>query len=229
MLPSSSIRQFSLALGVSLAATGLIFTPVSSAATSRSEPPPVRIGDVITLEGTAELDPDPPIFGAPGLILENLSAPLHELLPDGQIQRIEQLLLLVVHLIPPAARTDGTTVTVNVRVTGRYARLMGAPSIIVTEIVIDGVVVPPPPSRDIEQRKMLARNQVQRFLRDGLPLASGMEVHYVSTEVLSREHVNVDVRIRPRGSARGVKGTRSRFLYLVGEDEVRPISDLLSP
>lgn len=127
---NSLIRE-SLHFALSL----LVLVTGARAAGAGAPPLIVSVGDSVRVTGLITVEPNPPPIGYPGPILTDIEPRMFERRPAGADPRPIRMLLLLMHgAQPPAPRTR---TTYRVAVAGRYNRLLGADSVLVTSYVIE--------------------------------------------------------------------------------------------
>lgn len=129
----------------------IILTGAQSARAAKTTPPLiVSVGDSVRVTGVITVEPDPTPIGYPGPIMTDMNPQMFERKAPGAAPRPIRMLLLLIHgAQTPALRSRATY---RVAVAGRYSRLLGADSIVVTSIVVESEL-PEPPGPDRLRRE----------------------------------------------------------------------------
>lgn len=116
----------------------LFFMLTGAPSVRAGEPTPpliVSVGDSVRVTGQITVEVDPPPIGYPGPIMTNIEPRMFERRTPGTALRPIRMLLLLMHgAVTPAPRTR---TTYRVAVAGRYSRLLGADSILVTSWIVE--------------------------------------------------------------------------------------------
>lgn len=120
----------------------ITLTGARSVRAGESTPPLiVSVGDSVRVTGQITVEANPPPIGYPGPIMTNIEPQMFERKTPGAALRPIRMLLLLMHgPLTPAPRTR---TTYRVAVAGRYSRLLGADSILVTSYVVESELPEP--------------------------------------------------------------------------------------
>lgn len=222
MLRSSRFRAIlaGLILSSLLASPSLPMPPVITRALDGHEAQRVSVGETITLEGVLDRSTSP--IGYPGPILKDLDVPLFEVLPGGGSIRISMLLLIIPPGGTPTPDLEDPAPITRARVTGQYTRFLGAPTILVTEIIIDGSSSTPSIEGGASRLQKVAETRAHAFVRGRLPVSlSASVIRTRSATVASPRWVAVEVDLLDPRTQHPIEGRTARLMYVTGDDEIR--------